>query len=233
MRRPNPELTERLAGEYVLGTLRGAARARFVRWIAAYDDVALAVRRWEDRLAGLSASVTPVAPPPHIWNAIARRTAAPPAPRRAAARWRGWALAASVALVAVGAWLMVGKSFRGSAWQPAAELRAESNAYITWRLEFDATKRELRASAERPLPTPPSGAHELWALAPDKAPPVSLGVLPAAGRRTFRLSPTQLAALSAARQLAVSEEPPGGSPTGLPTGRVVLIAPRDALKFSS
>ena len=232
MRRPNAELTERLAAEYVLGTLRGAARSRFVRWSQAFDDVALAVRQWEDRLAGLCASIAPITPPAHIWSAIARRTGAR-STVRAPVRWRGWALAASIALVAIGAWLIIGKPGNSGAWQTAAELRADANAYIAWRLDFDATKRELRASAERPLPPPASGAHELWALGPGKAQPVSLGVLPAAGRRIFRLTPTQVAALSTARQFAVSEEPPGGSPTGQPTGRVVLTAPREALKFSS
>jgi anti-sigma-K factor RskA len=35
---------------------------------------------------------------------------------------------------------------------------------------------------------------------------------------------TQRALLRAARQVAVSVEPAGGSPTGLPTGPVIIVA---------
>ena len=39
--RDKPELLQRLAGEYVLGTLRGRARTRFQRWLRA-DAAAIA-----------------------------------------------------------------------------------------------------------------------------------------------------------------------------------------------
>src|ERR1700722_2811650 len=101
-RRPDPQLIERLAAEFVLGTLRGGARLRFGRWIATDATVAGAVRRWEDRLAPLAARVPRIAPSPHVWQAIERRTgsvSAPLAPRPSAlprARARGLAIAASV-----------------------------------------------------------------------------------------------------------------------------------------
>jgi anti-sigma-K factor RskA len=188
--------------------------------------------------------VTPVAPDEGVWRAILARTAgaeiaaapiaaaAPPAPRRRR-RWPALALAASIAVVAVAGWLAMQGLPGNTLWQSAAELRPEAGAPIAWRIEFDAAKRELRSAAQRPLPSPASGAHELWALRAGNAPPVSLGVLPTAGVHTQALSPVQLAALAAATRLAVSEEPAGGSPTGLPTGRVVLVAPLAPLRFSS
>jgi anti-sigma-K factor RskA len=39
------------------------------------------------------------------------------------------------------------------------------------------------------------------------------------------LTETQQAALANSVQLAVSIEPPGGSPTGQPTGDVIIVAP--------
>jgi len=50
-------------------------------------------------------------------------------------------------------------------------------------------------------------------------------VLPEAGQLEHKLSDAQRAALSGAAQLAVSLEPPGGSPTGAPTGPVLYVAP--------
>ena len=43
------------------------------------------------------------------------------------------------------------------------------------------------------------------------------------------LSAAQRAALAGAKQLAVSLEPAGGSPTGLPTGPVLHVAPCSSL----
>lgn len=64
---------------------------------------------------------------------------------------------------------------------------------------------------------PPGKALELWILPPGAAAPRSLGVLPATGRRV------NLAAMPpAGTALMVSLEPPGGSPTGAPTGPVVF-----------
>jgi anti-sigma-K factor RskA len=71
---------------------------------------------------------------------------------------------------------------------------------------------------------PAGKTHELWAL-PEGGAPVSLGVLPHTGERRVILTAAQRAALSNSKQIAVSLEPDGGSPTGAPTGPVLLVAP--------
>jgi anti-sigma-K factor RskA len=70
----------------------------------------------------------------------------------------------------------------------------------------------------------PGEAYELWAL-PKGGKPVSLGVLPALEGPTLRaLTAAQRQALALAEQVAVSIEPPGGSPTGQPTGRIAFVS---------
>ncbi|HSD43710.1 MAG TPA: anti-sigma factor [Burkholderiales bacterium] len=114
--RNKPELQDRLAAEYVLGTLRGRARLRFQSWMR--EDAALrrTVAEWEQRLAPLAAAVAEVAPPRRVWKAIEARigptAAARPAPAAAPAQpaapramgggfwenltfWRGWGLVAT------------------------------------------------------------------------------------------------------------------------------------------
>ena len=108
MQRPTPELIDRLAAEYVLGTLRGPARQRFSRWLsdrdaASHVPVREAVRRWEDRLVHLVDGVSPVDPAPRVWREIARRTTGA-APQGRTSSVRNWALAASIAMLAVATW---------------------------------------------------------------------------------------------------------------------------------
>jgi anti-sigma-K factor RskA len=216
---PDAELIDRLAAEYVLGTLRGPARRRFERWLRADANVRATVRAWEDRLTGLNRA-PPVAPSADAWRGIETRLGF--APRRSAAtRWAPLALAASLLLAVGGGWLV----WREVRWQPAAELAAAPGA-TAWRVEIVRDGSELRVAAERPLPLPANAAHELWALPDDGGAPVSLGLLPQAGTRVVVLTATQRAAWSRATKLAVSREPAGGSPTGQPTGPVLLVVPR-------
>ena len=65
---------------------------------------------------------------------------------------------------------------------------------------------------------------ELWML-PNEGNPESIGLLPVnGGSVTHRLPAGLSALLRQSKGLAVSIEPPGGSPTGLPTGPVVHTA---------
>lgn len=64
---------------------------------------------------------------------------------------------------------------------------------------------------------------ELWAIEGDNA-PVSLGVL-AAGQKDRVNVPEELRPNIRNLILAVSDEPPGGSPTGAPTGAVLAVGP--------
>ena len=59
--------------------------------------------------------------------------------------------------------------------------------------------------------------------------PVSLGLMPLRGDAERALTPRQRELLLSAMNVAVSLEPAGGSPTGLPTGPVVIVAPIAAL----
>jgi anti-sigma-K factor RskA len=227
MRSPDQELIDRLAAEYVLGTLRGPARQRFARWLASDGAAIGAVRRWEDRLAYLAIDVKPVSPAPRVWNEIERRTFRRTAQPRAVS-WRPWALAAS-ALLAIGAFLFYDANRLQPEWQVAAQLRDTAQNQDLWQIEFDRQSQDLRVIARTPYPLAASSVHELWALPSSGAAPVSLGLLPQSGQAVLELSDTQVAALRAAGQLAVSREPLGGSPTGQPTGPVLVVSPRQPL----
>jgi anti-sigma-K factor RskA len=230
VRQPSGDLIDRLAAEYALGTLRGPARGRFERWLGDRPEVAAAVREWEDRLLALGGPVAPVAPSADVWRRIeARLGIAVLAPRASRVpRWRAYAVAASVAVALIAGWLLLENREPARHWQVAAQLIPANTTEVAWRVEVDRDAAALRVTAERPLAAPAGRSHELWALS-DKGAAVSLGVLPQAGAALVKLNAAQLAAIGGARNFAVSREPLGGSPTGQPTGPVLLVVPATVL----
>lgn len=228
MKHDQPELIDALASEYVLGTLRGAARRRFERWQSAEWHVASRVRAWEARLIPLALRLPPVAPSQELWQRIEARIRVadglrPDTPRRAA-RPALRALAAALVLCAL---------FAGGyvAWRMTESLRLQTVATIqgaqgplVWGIQLDSRGERLRAVALPGAAAQPGHSFELWALPPGKGAPVSLGLLPDAGQLERTLTVAQRTALAGATQVAVSLEPPGGSPTGAPTGPVLFVA---------
>jgi anti-sigma-K factor RskA len=89
MRYADPELRDRLAAEYALGTLRGPARRHFERLLSGNAHLRDAAEDWELRLNLLAESAPAVAPPPHVWERIAERIG-PAAPIHEHPRNRLW-----------------------------------------------------------------------------------------------------------------------------------------------
>ena len=214
------DLLEQLAGAYVLGTLRGPARARFARLCAQSELARAAVRRWEDRFMPLLFTMKVVMPSDRVWAQISQRIhskGATAQPR--AAPWR-WALAGALALS-----LLVGISIRvlNPPLQTVATL-GQDVAHPLWKVSRAADSGALKLRAMQEVQSNPQLAYELWALPSNGKPPVSLGLLPRTGSVERTLTAAQRAALLSANRVAVSLEPAGGSPTGNPTGPVLYVA---------
>jgi len=214
------QLLDRLAAEYVLGTLRGGARTRFERWRASSTLVDDCARRWEQQLTPLAAGLRPMTPPAGTLAIIQRRLSlsAPPQLRWAAG------LAIAVLLAAI---LAYGPATRAPRPDQLAVINNVAGA-VQWQVEVYVQRARLVVRSPLLAPKPADRDYELWAL-PAGAPAVSLGVMPVRGEFATSLSPAQRRALAQSAQLAVSVEPLGGSPTGHATGPVVFVAPlRDA-----
>jgi anti-sigma-K factor RskA len=225
MKSANRELVDRLAAEYVLGTLRHRARRRFERWLLS-PQVGALVKAWEDRLAGLEPQLTPVNPPDKVWRGIEDKLELRRKQQRPAMRWL--AIAASVAFFVVAGVLL---TYRGPGVvvpEPQLARTFESSLQtdpqtIYWNVEILGDREEIRLQVKNVHDLPAGKSHELWAL-PEGGAPVSLGVLPHTGEHRRALTPAQRAALATSKQIAVSLEPEGGSPTGTPT-EVLFAAP--------
>jgi anti-sigma-K factor RskA len=223
-----PDLAERLAAEYAAGTLRGGARRRFETLLQAHPALRRAVREWETRLMPLTATLPPEAPPPQVWERIRARVEGPAA-TPAAARpglagrlgfWRALSGLAGIAAV-VFAVLLVTPS---PVSPPVVVVLASTGASpgSTAPASFVASiSGDGAAVVTRPLV--PVGVQadrtlELWALPKGGGAPRSLGLISPSGSTVLRKGK---ALLESADGLAVSLEPPGGSPTGAPTGPVL------------
>lgn len=215
------DLPEVLAGEYVLGVLDAAERAAFELRMVREPALSRLVEEWQARLLPLDEGLAPVEPRPEVWRRIAQSIQPrQPPPRRVGwnrlALWRGWALAATAA--AFGLMVLLGVE-RAPAPQLVAVLN-DSNGQPLWIVSAGSDASRLVA---RPLGAPDGQARvpELWLLPRDGRPPVSLGVLDRQGNNRRSLPAPAQALLEPGAGLAVSLEPPGGSPTGQPTGPVV------------
>jgi anti-sigma-K factor RskA len=221
-----PDRARALAGEYVLGTLRGRARQRFERLARTNRALMDAVREWEERLLPLAEALPPVAPPARVWTAIQARVEVRGESRSSfwssVGLWRGLALASLAALVALSTLVL----------KPAPErpegalvvVLAGSDAQPALIASADRSGRYLSVKAVARVDIPADRALELWML-PQGANPRSLGLIDATGAVRVALSAPAEEALRNIPALAVSLEPRGGSPTGVPTGPVLYSGP--------
>ena len=210
-----------LASEYVVGTLQGAARRRFQRWMMESARLRRQVWYWERRLQTFNESVVPVAPPKQAWAQIEKRLFPADAQqgRQSVKLWR-WATGLALSALLV---VLVWTPFVGPTSAPAyLGVVQNQQAQPLWLVDASEQTRQLTLKALPALASPDAGhAFELWLLPQDKV-PLSLGLLPTDGAELrVTLTPDQLQALLHSRHLAISIEPAGGSPTGQPTGPVV------------
>jgi len=87
MKYVDPELRDRLASEYALGTMSGPERRRFERLLADDRDLRNLVADWELRLNLLAETAPAVEPPESVWNGIVREIAPAPAPAPVHESW--------------------------------------------------------------------------------------------------------------------------------------------------
>ncbi len=225
-----PERLDALAAQYVLGTLPARVRARFGR-LAQIDPVLdAAIRAWEDRLSPLADGVPPLEPPGRVWTAILARidrSASHAAPESrtvwaTVSLWRGLALTGFATAIALALVLLSPPLERPEA--TLVVVLAGQDAKPALLASADRNRRLLTIKAVTPLSPGADRSLQLWAL-PASGNPRSLGLVPASGVAQIALPSDVGTALRDVPALAVSLEPRGGSPTGLPTGPVLYSGP--------
>lgn len=210
-------LRRALAADYAIGLMPATARRRFDGLLL--EDPALRVElgHWQDALATLTGELPEHPVPDHVWAGIQARIEPQvlhmPAKKAFRISWR--LLAAACVL---GAALLVGVLYPRD---PGVTYNATLvNASQQPALRVQAVGDRLQVEPLALAAVEPARALQLWAI-PAGGKPISLGLVPTAGKGQIQLSNAQKALLSTPLTLAVSLEPQGGSPTGQPTGPVL------------
>lgn len=213
------EDSQSLAAEYVLGVLSAPQRRDAEQRLAHDATFAAEVAFWEQRLGGLAGEVRPITPPARVWSGIEAALM----PQRLRSNlwnslvfWR-WSALASATLAAASLAVVYVVAVSLDRAPLVARLDAGGQAGFIAAIDqgggsITIVPASLTNADQRTL--------ELWLIAPGDR-PRSLGLIQP-GRPVRIGIPADLAGrMKADAALAVSVEPPGGSPTGLPTGPVV------------
>ncbi len=222
MRYHNEELSNELAKHYVIGTMTPLARRRFKKLLIKHSHLQQAVWHWEQILNPMAEELAPIVPDQQVWQNITARLGWN-SKSKASSWWTvsGWLATAASLLVVAYLWTAqpLITPQQPSSPQALAILQVEANqpAWVVQQIDD-----RLSVSVKTLPDIQAEQDFELWMLPANGQAPISLGLLPKTGNKELVI-PAQLPDLTQSG-LAVSIEPENGSPTGAPTGPVILTA---------
>lgn len=217
-----------LAGEYVLGVLDGAERDAFERRIAREPGLREDVAYWQDRFADLDLGVMPKDVPAALWPKIEAalggkamaQAEGPSFSERlwlSLGFWRGASFAGALAsvILAISVGLLAGRA-TPTPQIVAVMLTPDGTPGAIAEVFYDG---RIRVVPVRDFNVPKGQTMQVWTKPDPKKGPVSVGLIDRTRQALFHradLPATQ-------EQLyEITLEPEGGSPTGLPTGPVLV-----------
>lgn len=218
-----------MAAEFVLGVLDGEtldeARSAY-RADPAFRD---AVDAWLKRFLPLLHAVPPVEPSGDLWRAIEAALPIDPM-HRSLQRQLSWWRRASVAATALAATLAGILLLRPAEVAPPAPPTISRPAPMVAMLgedgetkvvaNWDPGSRRLVLTVTGNMPADDGMSHELWVM-PERGPARSLGTMGKDAASRMELADALARLLQQGATIAVTVEPPGGSPSGAPTGPMI------------
>ena len=248
----NPELLDRLAASYALGTLRGGARRRFETLAREQATVRAAALVWQGHWSGLAELQNPAHPAPAVWTRLYNLVRADvdaqaaPAARELPAASGGWlrslllwrgaaALGALATVTAVVIGLQAHKGLQATAGAEVAQLRQQLQA--TPQIQYVAVLQDAQSSASMLVTFDPKsnqlvlqrvggfseGAEKSLQLWAVQPGGGGVRSLGVMGHDAVYTLPAAQADMQGVPALAISLEPLGGVPgAGGPTGPVLF-----------
>lgn len=220
MKYEDQTLLDELAVDYILGTMRGAARRRFQKLMINRPQIRQTVWRWEQHLNPLAESLPSTAPNPEVWQKIQRRLgwlANEQQPALKQPNRVSWFIAAAASVLLA---VVMLRPYMLDPVSAEVALIQTADAKVWWSIA--KTEQQLTVRATTAVQADTDRDYELWMLPANGQAPISLGLLPQNQQRILQIPAAAKDLVIAA--LAVSIEPKGGSPTGAPTGEVLFTA---------
>jgi anti-sigma-K factor RskA len=239
LRYDDPGTRDALAAEYALGSLPSLARKRFEALTLKRFDWQMAVNLWNARLHLLADTVPALDPPVHVWLGIEKRlfkynSQAGAVPGQAK-WWPTMAIISTGITAAFAIFLVISEpkiievpvevplEVTVSQLPATVALLSNKDHKPAWMLTLatdDTGQPEIRMTTLAGIKPISDKSYELWILPPNKGAPISVGLLPQAGKHHVAVS-QETAELLLQSSLAVTLEPVGGAPGGKATGPVL------------
>jgi anti-sigma-K factor RskA len=225
------ERQRELAGDFVLGVIEPAERAAFEAEMAQSPELAGLVETLRNRFASLDETAPALPVPDGLWDRIAgeigggRRPAAPPEPARTTTGaprrdGRAWMKLAASVVVALGVGFLAGRSSVGTPPAPVVvAVLLDAAATPGAIVEAFANNRVHIVPLEN-FAVPPGKVLEVWTKPNEAIGPVSLGRF--STPREIDFAPAALPTPQAGQLYEITLEDAPGSPTGRPTGPILV-----------
>ena len=226
----NEDDLDRLAAEHVIGLLDAPEQAQAERLVQTDASFAARVAAWQARLAEIDETAPRMEPGAALWMRIESSLRRPAAHAPAAAPnrrpglwtslgfWRPLGLAAAFACLVLAAGL--GFAVREAQRKPVmVAVMLDETGQPAGLVNVRADGR-AELVALRDIKAPDGRVLQIWTLWDRARGPVSLGTL--ASARNIPLSLDDLPRTAPDQLFEITLEPAGGSPTGRPTGPVLM-----------
>lgn len=208
----DPQLCDLLAGEYVLGTLKGRARRRFEAILGARPDLRRRVREWEQRLVDVLGQVPETAPPASVWRGIEARLFAdsPKTPwYERLSFWRALSIGSAGLAFVLALVLVLSPPTPAPGY---VVMLNDHSAKPTWLISTAANMDQLYIKPLKRVNIPPDARCVLWLKPKGSDRTYPLGVLPDQGNDKMLPVDKDMRTLMPGRLLVTVEPMKNGLP---------------------
>ena len=233
MKYDNPTIRDRLAAEYVLGTMPWRVRRRFEAQLKTSPALRAAVSEWEALLTPMASNIPALTPPRRVWQAIQKRIHGDEKAIASTSWWYSLGFWRTATGFALAAFLALGVVMTIPGDPPTADQTmmvvvmddTQTNLpamTVSWEPgQSDSKVLRLRVIGHAEMA--PDTAWELWMLPGADRAPVSLGLITTHELQTLQVPAQLVPTIDDAWGLGMTVEPAGGSPSGLPTNQMLYM----------
>lgn len=170
------EQRNQAAGEYVLGCLSPAEKAKLEALMAVSHDLQVEVQHWRECLDVFNTDLAPVKPPASVWKNISASTKV----SRSIWSLKSFVGFSFAVMLSIGLFLQWPQD-QTTAWVPLIKNAQQEPG---WVMNISMKKQQLVVESQYPVIMPADSVYEIWLMS-DAHEPMSLGFLPASGKRVI------------------------------------------------